>query len=260
MLLDYLIPSSRRPEASRGNRYDLTASFGNRASTAKTSGDNGTHTVVESTSKSLIPPEDASRRLNPVEDNEILSNLTTIGKTAQEAGQRRRATGKILAPSGEQFLLTEIESEQRHKRKMTMASDFDQKEPREGLKMGPLPMQPPPHGAEQQHNARKRRKQRDLATVEVKDMSTENRYGRIRILRGRIERGGQLNELERVQLAELEGNGTRTKLRDLSKFSVADMDRKTKKYRRDTLHRKVRSGKALNDLEKVQWAELSHRK
>ena len=88
-------------------------------------------------------------------------------------------------------------------------------------------------------------------------MDAETRYGRLRILRGIVERGGQLTELERAQLAELKEKVTRTKLRDLSKLPVADMDPKAKKSRRDVLQRKIRSGQALNDLEKAQWFPLN---
>ena len=105
MLLGCMIPSSRRPKSARGNPYDSTASFGTRASTAKTSSDKGTHAALESTLKSLIAPEDAGRVLYSVEDNTMLSNLTTSGIIALEVGQRRRETGQISKPSGEQFPL-----------------------------------------------------------------------------------------------------------------------------------------------------------
>ena len=159
-------------------------------------------------------------------------------------------------PSGEQSAPIEIDSDEDCEPKRSLASDIEQKGLGKGSKTGLFPGQSTPHEAKQKYHDRSIHNQRKLDTIDVEDMDTDTKYNRRRTLNAINERGGQLTEREREQLAKIEEIRAKDKQRDVSTIAVADMDLKTKKGRRRILKNKLGRGAALSDVEKVQWEQL----
>ncbi|KAF6218415.1 hypothetical protein HO133_005763 [Letharia lupina] len=231
--------------------------------------------ALSSTPNPIIVSGEAGHELLSTENDMILSSLITNDRNAPKSrkGRSDRVATSVL--SDDSYLPVSEESDKRCKRKRGADGDLFQKRakenPAEDIPRMESNLKSQTELAEAKaidsetetkrlgtthfgpHNKQESTTSLVLSNlVQIDDMDCATRQARLKILITIIERGDELTEVEKAQLAELEAKGTRVYGRDLSRINVANMDIGMRKNWRNVLRKKVDRYNVLNEAEMKQ--------
>jgi hypothetical protein len=286
MLLDRLPPSSKRPRSARGNPLDSAVSYEAQSSTTQRNSNkrtrvprknprqarnNTAHTrailhvqtqismaspavALSSTPNPTIVPEEAGHELLPIEEDMILSNLTTNDRTARSD---KVATS---VSSGDSYLSASKESDKRCKRKRGADGDLIQSRAKEN----------PAENIPRMESNLKTQKE----TTKANAIDSETQTQRLRTTHFEphnkqesmisLVSPKEANIDECMVRGEFVHQPSRSTpqveqqhfFRDLNLVKIDDMDCATRHDRLRTLKTIIKRGDEITKIEKAQLAEL----
>jgi hypothetical protein len=284
MLLDRLPPSSKRPRSARGEPLDSAVSYEAQSSTTQRNSNKITRiprknpqqarnntaqtqilmvspaVALSSTPNSTIVPEEAGHELLLIEEDMILSNLTTNDRTALEP--RKECSDKIATSisSDNSYLSTSKESDKRCKRKRGADGDLVQSRVKEN----------PAKNIPRMESNLKTQKETTKANAIDSETQTQRLCTTHFEPHNKQESMTSLVSSKEVNIDECMVRGEfvhqpsrsipqaekQRSIRDLSLVKIDDMDCATRHDRLRTLKMIIKRGEEMTESEKAQLAEL----